>query len=243
MKNFVIGSLIALAATQAAGCVITSDNTTDAYITANWTIKSLATNTAATCPPGFDTAALYSQPVDSAGNNVGSPIIDLFNCSDKRGVSAPLSPGLYLSWIEIANNNNTSVYAQSTSAYVDVTTSDKTFSAEILTDGGYFQLAWNLVGASSNAKLSCAQAGAAGGVESLATDVANANNAASDQFNCEDGSGITSGFLAGTYTVSVAALNAQDQAIGTAPALTNKTIQAPNKVTNLGTVTIPITGL
>jgi hypothetical protein len=241
MKNFVIGSLIALAATQAAGCIITSDDTSDAYVSATWSIKSLATNTTATCPPGFDTAALYNQPVDSAGNNVGSPVIDLFNCSDFAGTSAPLAPGLYLSWIEIANTNNTSVYAQSTSAYVDVTTSDKTFSAEILSDGGYFQLAWNLVGATSGSTLDCSSA--PGGVESLATDVANANNAASDQFDCADRSGITSGFLAGTYTVSVAALNSSDQSVGTAPELTNKVIQSPNKVTNLGTVNIPITGL
>lgn len=212
------------------------------HITASWTIKNLATNTTAACPTGYDTAALYSQPVDAAGNNAGPVVIDLFDCVANSGTSAPLTPGMYLTWIEIANHTNTSVYAKSLSAFVDITSSDKTFSAQILTDGGYFQLAWSLVGATTNSSLTCAQAGATGGVDAVATDVSNSTNSASDQFNCEDFSGVTAGFVAATYTVSVSALNASNQSIGTAPALTNKVIQPKNMVTNLGTVSIPITG-
>jgi hypothetical protein len=244
MKRFVLASLIALAASQAAGCIISSgdDGGENAYITATWSVRSEATNSEVTCPPNGTTAALYNQPVDGNGNNAGPVIIDLFNCSDKSGTSAPLPPTRYLTWIELANDNNTSRYAQSLSAYVDVTTSDKTFSAQILVDGGYFQLAWNLQGASTNAALSCAQA-AADGVEAIGTLVSNPNVSNSDIFPCEDHSGITAGYTQGTYTVSVAALNTADQSIGTAPALTNRTIEAPNKVTDLGTITIPITGL
>jgi anaerobic selenocysteine-containing dehydrogenase len=54
---------------------------------------------------------------------------------------------------------------------------------------------------------------------------------------------VTAGLVAATYTVSVDALNASMQAIGTAPTLTNKVISSPNKVTNLGTINIPITGM
>jgi hypothetical protein len=243
MKNLVLGSLIALTATQAAGCIITTNDPDDARVSATWTLRSLSTGTTATCPPGFNTAALYNQEVTSAGTPIGSPIIDLFDCAAGAGTSAPLPPALFLTWVEITNDNNTQLYAQSTSAYVDVTVSDKTFSTQILTDGGYFQLAWNLYGASSNQDLTCAQAGAAGGVEAVATEVSNSANSAADQFDCEDFRGITAGYLAGNYTVSVAALNAADQSIGTAPAITNAVIQSPNKVTNLGTIEIPITGL
>ena len=245
MKRFVLASLIALAASQAAGCIITSGDDTgdDAFVSATWQIRSEATNSETTCPPTFDTAALYNQPVDSAGNNAGPVIIDLFNCSAKAGTSAPLPATTYLTWVEITNTNNTSVYAKSLSAYVDVTVSDKTFNTQILVDGGYFQLAWNLQGASTNAPLTCAQANAAGGVELVGTDVSNANNSNSDMFDCEDQRGITAGYTEGAYTLSVAALNASDQSIGTAPALTNKVIQDANRVTDLGTVTIPITGL
>ena len=213
-----------------------------AHVTANWTIKTVS-GTTASCPPGFDTAAVYDQEVDANGAPIGQPIIDLFNCSAGTGVTAALPPAVYQTWVEITNTNNTSKYAQSLSAIVDVTVADKTFSAEILTNGGYFQLAWHLVGATSNNTLTCAQAGAAGGVEAISTDVANSSNTASVIFTCTDQAGVSGGLLAATYTVSVDALNSSMQAIGTAPTLTNKTILAPNKVTNLGTITVPITGL
>jgi hypothetical protein len=242
MKNLVLGSLIALTASQAAGCVIES-STDDAFITANWTFRDEATGTTTGCPAGFDTVALYNQEVTSSGSPLGSPIIDLFDCVDGSGTSAPLPPTLFQSWIAVTNTNNTAQYGESTKAYVDVTVSDKSFNAQILNDGGYFFLAWNLYGASSNADLSCAQAGAAGGVEAIGTDVSDSSNSNSDQFDCEDLANYTAGYRAGTYTVSVAALNAADQSIGTAPALTNKVIGTHNAITNLGTVEIPITGL
>jgi hypothetical protein len=242
MKKLVLGSLIALTATQAAGCVIESGGD-DAFITANWTFRNEATGTTTGCPAGFDTVALYNQEVTASGSPFGSPIIDLFDCAAGSGTSAPLPATLFKSWIEVTDHNNNSVYAQSTEAYVDVTVSDKSFNAQILNDGGYFFLAWNLYGASSNADLSCAQAGAAGGVEAIGTDVSDSSNSNSDQFDCEDLANYTAGYRAGTYTVSVAALNAADQGLGTPTNLTNKVIGTHNAITNLGTVEIPITGL
>jgi hypothetical protein len=245
MKRFVLASLIALTVSQAAGCIITSgddDGGDFALITATWKVRSEASNSDVPCPPNGTTAALYNQPVDAAGNNAGPVIIDLFNCSAGAGTSDPLPPTTYLTWIELANDTNTSRYAQSLSAFVDVTTTDKTFSTQILVDGGYFELAWNLQGATTNAPLSCAQAGAKD-VESIGTLVSNPSVSNSDIFTCTDLRGITAGYTTGQYTVSVAALNSAEQSIGTAPALTNRTIEAPNKVTNLGTITIPITGL
>jgi hypothetical protein len=239
--------LIALAASQAAGCIITSGDDTGevAFISATWTLRAEATNTTAPCPPGYDTAALYNQPVDGGScDDAGhTTCIELFNCADGSGTSAGLLPKAYQSWIVIANHDNTAQYAQSLSTTVDVTASDKTFNTQILVDGGYFQLAWNLVGASTNAALSCAQAGS-GGVEAIGTDISNANNSNSDIFDCEDMRGVSAGYTAGTYTVSVAALNTATppQSIGTAPELTNKRIEMPNKVTDLGTIMIPITG-
>lgn len=247
MKNLVLASLIALAASQAAGCIITTgddDGGEDAFISATWSLREEATNTNnIPCPPGFDTAALYNQPVDANGNSVGQPIIDLFDCVAGSGTSAPLPPTTYLTWVEIANTNNTQVYAKSLSAYVDVTVSDKTFNTQILVDGGYFQLQWDLVGAQSNASLTCGQAGAAGGVSLVGTQVSNPSNSNEDLFDCEDHYGITAGYTMGTYTVSVAALNAQDLSIGTAPEITNAVIGEANAVTNLNTVQIPIDGL
>ncbi|HEX5061934.1 MAG TPA: hypothetical protein VFV99_21345 [Kofleriaceae bacterium] len=246
MKKLVLASLIALAASQAAGCIITSgddDTGENAFVSATWKLRSEKTNTDVPCPPTFDTAALFNQPIDANGNNAGPVIVDLFNCADTAGTSAALPPTTYLTWVEIQNSNGSNTYAKSLSAVVDVTVSDKTFNTQILVDGGYFQLQWQLQGASTNAALTCAQANAAGGVETVGTDVSDPNNSNSDIFDCEDQYGVTAGYTMGTYTVSVAALNSSDASVGTAPALTNKVIQDKNQVTNLGTITIPITGM
>src|SRR5262245_3342853 len=101
MKNLVLASLIALAASQAAGCIITSGDDTgeDAHISASWTLRSEASNSTAPCPPGYDTAALINQPVDANGNPNGPEIVDLFDCARGNGTSAPLPPTLYQTWV------------------------------------------------------------------------------------------------------------------------------------------------
>ena len=215
----------------------------DTYITASWNLRTVA-GVSGTCPTGFETAAVYTQPISPAtGAPIGTPYVDLFDCSAKVGTIAPVPAAFYLTWVEIANDANTQVYASSLSTPLDTTPGDQSFAANIYTDGGFFQFAWALVGATSNSALTCAQASAAGGVELVGTDVASSTNAHSDQFDCENGTGVTDAYLQGTYTVSIKALNYNDQAIGSAPNLTNRVIQGPNRVTDLGTVQIPITGL
>ena len=152
MKTFVLASLIA--ATAATGCT-----TEDAHVGATWTVRTL-NNPDIGCPPTITTAALYNQPVDINGDAVGQPIIDLFDCADGAGTSAPLPPDTYETWIELTNDTNTGApYATSTPAFLDVTATDLTYSAEIYDDAGYFQLSWDLVGANSQAPLTCADAG------------------------------------------------------------------------------------
>lgn len=243
MKKLVLGSLIAVVAANAAGCV--ASNSDVATITANWSLVNKATGAATTCPPGFATAALYSQPIDANNNLTGSPIIDLFNCEDHTGFTDPLPPDVYASWIKITTDTNSDTYAESTKSILDVRDIDLTYSTTILNDGGYFQLTWDLRGGTSNAPLACADVpgvtASTGGVETVVT-VAGGSAAKTDQFNCEDHYGLTGGFLQGAYTVSVDAFS-NAGAEGTAPTLTNKVIQAPNKVTDLGNIIIPIDGL
>jgi hypothetical protein len=236
MKKLVLFSLIVGAASQTVACT-SSSGSNAGYITASWNLTNIAKQPLG-CPAGFNTAALYSQEIDANYNDVGAPTIDLFNCADFHGVSAPLAPTTYYSWITIATDNNAAQYASSTSAYVDLTSSDKSYTAVILEDGGYFQLQWQLQ--AGGAPTSCAARPDVSGIETVSTSVSNSNNFASDIFPCADHLGITSGFSAGTYTVSVDALNSNNQAIGTPTTLTNKTIQAPNKLTDLGTVTVQL---
>ena len=237
MKTYLLASLIAASAT---GCIISSDSG-PAHVGATWDVKTTA-GTSVGCPPNIDTAALVNEPVDSAGNKVGNDIVDLFTCSDGAGTSAALPATMYKTWVQLTDHAGTTVYAKSVPAFLDVTDTDLTYNTDILTDGGYFGLAWNLVGASTGAPLTCAQAGvtdSSSGVELIST-VAGGTQATTDQFTCDDGQGVTSGLLAGNYTVSVDAFVGAG-AVGTAPTI-NSSIQPQNQVTDLGTVNIPITG-
>ncbi|MDB4960600.1 MAG: hypothetical protein JWP01_599 [Myxococcales bacterium] len=236
MKKLVLGSLIAVIS-QTAGCVVTED----AVITANWSLKQEATGQIIPCPPGTTTAAVYSQPVDSSNRPVGSPIIDLFDCDDNSGRTLPLPPDVYQTWVELTSEGGGSVYARSISAFVDVLDSDKTFTTTILNDGGYFELDWDLVDASTNAPLECADISDNGGVGVVATSVANMSMFKDTTFDCEDHHGITKGLLQGAYTVSIDAMNRAGQSISPqSVVLTNRVIGERNTVTDLGTVTVPV---
>lgn len=254
MKNLIVGSLIALAASQAAGCIITSGDDDpieeDAYITANWEVRSIESNAAISCPPGVDTAALVSKSTDGAPCDPilggSDTCVELFDCGARSGVSAPLVPNIYQSWIQLQNHDGSMVYAKSIAAIVDVIDADKSFSAQILADGGYFQFAWDLVGEQSNASLGCAEAGVTGsgaGIQ-LQAFISGSDQSLGDIYDCEEGIGdlavITPGYLEGDYEILLDAVNPDP--VGSAPVI-NATIDAPNEVTNLGRVMIPITGL
>jgi hypothetical protein len=233
MKKLVLFSLI-----SALGACTTSSGGTDGFITANWDIKSVD-GTSLQCPTGFDTAALYSQEIDANFGDVGGPITgDLFDCSAFTGLSAPLAPTTYYSWIQIESHDGSQVYATTVQAFVDLTLSDKSFSANIYDDGGYFQMAWQLT--VGGVPSSCAANSDITGVEAISTEVGNASNAVSDIFHCADHYGVTDVLPAGTYTISVDAFNSAMQAVGTAATITNKSIQVQNHVTDLGTITIPL---
>lgn len=242
MRKLVLGCFVAIVASQAAGCIITSDDDDPpieeiGLITAEWNFKELATNTIVTqCPPGFDTASVHSKRLDVTQ----ADIIDLYDCAALEGTPPQGYPaGVYEVFVQIENDSGTNVYGQSLPVEVDITTVDKTFQTTLLDDGGYFAIAWDLVDAVSNAPLSCAAAGNPDAIEIIST-VTGGSAAVSDKFNCEDGGGVTAGLLAGSYTTSVSAINAAGQALGEPQNAANQVIGDRNAVTNLGTVTLPI---
>ena len=245
MKKLVLLVTTALIAMSATGCIISSGDDSgddvgeEATITAKWSIKNLASNNNnLPCPPGINTAALYSQALDNNNEPVGSPQIDLFTCSDFQGAAA-IEPDVYQSWVEFTTGSGGSVYAKSLSAIVDVVQSDKTFETTILEDGGYFELSWDLVDSITRAPLTCAQAGS-NGVSSLATEVNNGSNSKDDVFPCEDHYGVTGGLKMGTYTVDVEAIDSTEEPLGDNPTLLNKIIVDKNGVTDLGNLQIPV---
>jgi hypothetical protein len=193
-----------------------------------------------TCPLGFGTAALHSVPIDATGTEIGMDHVDMFDCNARTGTSASLAPGPYRSWIEITNAGMTDVFATSLPAIVDVTEEDRGFTTHILDDGGYFKMSWKLVGETSGMELTCDQAGATNGIDVVATETSNQDNSASDHFECVDFEGVTAGYVAASYRVSVSALGPGEEPVGSAPDLADQVIEAPNAITDLGPLTISI---
>jgi len=248
MKKLVLGSLLLVIAST--GCIIVDDDDGGgdfATISATWSIETIA-GSKATCPPNGRAAVLVEQLVDSQLRPIGLPSSDVFDCANGSGVSDPLEPGVYQVWVRIAdcadfaNCTPTSPkYAESTSAIVDVTTSDKTFMSTIFTDGGYFELDWDLKGAQSNTPLQCSQVAGLTSIEVLST-ISGPGQSVTDKFmTCENHHGVTSAMLQGTYTVSVEALQGNGS-LGKAPDNVPKMVTAPNNVTDLGLQIIAIDG-
>jgi cysteine-rich repeat protein len=206
--------------TAGDGC--SADCKSEFKITSNWTFKNAGQTT--TCPNGYDTAAVYTQPLDGQGQPVGSPVIDLWDCSAGTGTTAFLAQGTYETYIAITNHGGTLTFGTTVPADVPLTTANATYSADIVEDGGYFGWKWMLQGAQSNNPLTCAQVSGIQGVE-LITTVSGGSQAYTDQFTCEDGQGVTAVIPQGLYTVAPDAFSSGGK-IGDAPALNNQQIRA-----------------
>lgn len=238
MKNLVLGALCVAAASSAA---CSSSSTTDVTVTAHWSFKHIADGSARSCPTGFDTATVFAQPVDdlTAAANGGLISADLFNCSDGAG-TVVVPDGLYLMSVRIENHSGSTKYADSDSVFID-TASASSFSVEILDDGGYITFRWTLKDKTTGATLTCAQAGvtSSGSVESISTSIADPTVMLTDKFTCEDHFGTTDGLPADDYTVSIDA-EENNAALGAPVNMSPVTVGAPNVVTDIGLVSLPI---
>src|SRR5262249_31527414 len=155
--------------------------TTDvASITARWSLRNMLDGATTACPTGFDTVDLVMQPIDANGDPVGPAAEDLFDCSAKTGVATDLFPDVYKVGSEIMNPDRMKTYAQSLSQVIDVRKADDTFSAEVLNDGGYFQLGWDLVGKTSNRPVQCTQIAGLDTIKAVSTSVASSTRAYDD---------------------------------------------------------------
>jgi hypothetical protein len=243
--------LVALLASQAAGCIIVSGEEDVASIEISWRLTQAGATLP--CPPTITTAALYAHPVDSSGRRLsGEPYIDLYDCNDGVGLIADLPPDEYQVWMELTTEGGGTVHARSPrwpdgmlsvdrNDIVNVISSDKDVSIELLQDGGYFALSWDLVDSVNTSQaLTCADA-LADGVGVVAT-ASGSSTFTDDKFNCEAGFGITAGLRQGTYTLAVDAFEdgPSGGAIGPTTTLTNQTIRPRNDVNDIGHVQVRI---
>jgi hypothetical protein len=242
MKNLVLSALVFAGLTQAAGCIIVSDDTSGdgtGDVDVAWSLLSSDANgnvIPSACPPGADTIQISAQ----RGNDI--PFTDKYLCSAPGGLSDRLPAGQYAVWITITDTNGTTKFAESGAYIVDVVDGAVTpVDIDIFTDRAFFQASWQLTGAAST----CAQAGAAN-MSILATMTGGANGFDDDSQRCIDGEAgktvltQTPVPIGTTYTVVVAALDAAGLSIGDSAPLTNRVLDYGNKYDNLGVVQIPI---
>ena len=233
--------MLALVAAASAGCIIQSDDdSSGANLLVTWSLESLSTQSPQPCPVGYDTAAVYSQEVDGSGDAVGDPIIDLFNCSDGQGVTSMLSGVTYLESVAIAVDDNSLQYGTTVPLAVNVMAPEQEVDTPpIYTDAGHFHLSWQLTQAGSD--IGCGDVPTAYSVQVTSTDASGPTVSA--PFDCNAGSGFTDGVLDGTYTVTVALLDATGAQLGVSDPMTatiTTTAMAGNTITDLHTVTIPV---
>jgi cysteine-rich repeat protein len=213
-----------------------------ASIDATWMLQTAAGDSAQ-CPTGFDTAAVTSQPVDVQGANAGTAVIDLFDCGAAMGTTKPLPATTYSATVAITDHAMSQMFATSLAMPVDLSdATDKPLDVSFLTDGGKFHFAWQLVKMSDGTTpVDCTAVGTMTHVRAAMTNTSTMVTGNSS-FQCAAGSGITGALVAGTYTVSIAVLNDAFHDTGDAPDLTGQVIMAPDGLTDLGTVKIPVTG-
>ncbi len=252
MKQLVLGMFVAAIASQAAGCIFVSDNDNDgggdgigeeAVIRANWDFVSVAgTNTG--CGPDVNTIAVITTEVNGIDQPIaGTELTDLYDCVDGTGVTDPLPPARILVYLEARFENT--LQGQSLSEYLDITNLNVEQDFTFISDGGRFVFDYALVGENTGAPLTCAQADASD-VGLLAT-VTGGVAATDDLFPCTgDGTGfeVSDPILAGSYTVVLDAVNANNEALGTTSVtLSNVLVGDINSLVDLGAVDLDIAGL
>jgi hypothetical protein len=257
MNKLALATVMTTLISQAAGCIIHEERNPGggdgssgggggggdvATISARWSLRNMLDGATTACPAGFDTVQLIALPIDANGDAVAEPSIDLFDCKARTGISTNLAPAVYQVWIEVRSHDLATLYAQSLSQVLDVRQTDESFSVDVLNDGGYFQLSWDLVGKATNRPIDCAQVAGIDALDVISTSVADARRAYDDQLVCADHGAVTSGLLQGSYTITINAM-AGDTSLGKATTLTNKVIEGKNRVTDLGMIIIPIDGL
>jgi len=235
MKNLVFAALVLGGLSQATGCIISSGDDDTGGIHASWSlIERLATdppadNAIACGDAGVATIRVTSRPVGG-----GTDYVDLFDCIDQNGHTAALPTGGYIVWIDALDSGN-GLVAESFSGDYTVTSGGTTgadFSFPV--DVANMDFTWTLVDAATNAALSCSDV-ASGGVDVIATPVANQTTFTANIFNCEDGSGRAIDNYLGDNTVVVDILDQSDPplALGTSVERT-VTLDFGNQVEDLG---------
>ena len=165
---------------------------------------------------------------------------DLYNCTDGTGTEL-LPAGFWAQFVSITDHSGAQVYADSIGQLVDLTASN-TMNAEMIHNGGDILASWHLV--SGGAPTTCAAVTGQAGVELDATLTTDTSILIGDQFDCDKGEfgfDYTDPLPAGTYTLQVDVINANNAAIGNGGSVPNVDVGPQNDIKDVGDVEIDVT--
>ena len=235
---------LAIALATQVSCIVAKPsgvNGTDAVVDVTWSVRDVdGTNTM--CPAGVTMAQVIAQPVDpTLGTPEGAPTTTLFDCNAQAG-TIMLVPDPYVVSVRLQSSDGSMIYADSLPTDVlTFTIEDTSLNFDIYNDGGYVQLSWNLVN-SQDQVLDCEGAGVTD-IRLVLTPMADAGSGGgsatiTDPMQCALFTDTTSVIPEGTYSVAVNA-ESNGATIGTFP-VASEPILGTNRVSGLGTITIPI---
>lgn len=250
MKKLILSALVIGAASQAAGCIIVSDDTDTGDAQVTWSLLSADANgnsIPAGCPAGATSAIIYAQ-LDGVDD---PPYIDKYNCSAGAGLAADLPSGQYLVWVRLTDDSENTLYAESGSLVTQIANDATTpVNHSIFVDHAFYQLSWRL-NPPGGSNFQCSQVVGERGVSIAGT--AAGGGLIDEIIDCEEG--ITPNIATTTpwpsmvggagaqYTMSITLLNQTNDVIGTAdtlPASPDRALNYGNEFEDIGIVDIAL---
>lgn len=208
-------------------------------IVASWSTQNVA---GATQPCLAAMITFHWIRLDSMGNPIpASAGSDTLICSNGFGPSTLLIAGKYSVYLDAGG------VATTLPQVVDATAADGSYSTRFVTDGGYFKVAWKLVGVTDPTPHDCAYFGfgANGKVKLTATLTVAPMTATSFDAMCVDGFLVSDAHplpANTTYTLALDGRSSQNAPLGQLPIPSTHTILTQNQITDLGLQALPISG-
>jgi hypothetical protein len=195
-----MSALVLGAMSQAAGCIFVVDDDDTAAVDVTWSLADGSCSDA-------DTAT-----INALLDGDSTPYLDIYDCADGGGITQDLPLGTYDVWVDMTSGST--LVAQSESAEITLDSNGQLAEAifAINVTNGYFDVGWTF----SNGD-TCSTIAGQDGVSVLSTEVGNPAGAFDDVFDCTDNFGTTAEIPVGDYTVSVAVIDGNGDALGDAP--------------------------
>lgn len=229
-RTMIITALCALAGT---GCVVTTSGE-DSRVRVTWNLVAGGDNAPAACPPGVNTAAVVSEPINDGDSTIGDgdEIYDLFDCPARAGLTGALSPGRYEIWVNIYDTADRLV-AQSSPQVVALGVGDeRDIVYDISLDHGSFGLSWTISDGARS--LSCSQVN--GSEVWVSSALVGPNGTTYDDFfRCVDGQATTPALPLGAYDVGVTLVDGARQAMHE-PFVIESSLDWGNAFVDLGSI-------